>query len=105
MDYYASGTGFVTVKDASDVEEVMKLLSNCFKNVERVTPTMIDVWGYDIYHGDELEEVYRKISDKIEDAEIWFSKEGDCHWKHVFSKGIWEELTGKIVYKNPRKIA
>lgn len=111
MSYYASSSGTIQLKHTGTKDEVLKLIemydvfeefsfytSNDLKSGK--TLPNIDVSGYQKYHEEDLEALYRKISDYVEKADIEFVGEDDSRWKHVFEDGVWKEANAEIIYKD-----
>ena len=103
--YMAKCSGTIVLKDGVDANEIDKSLEGLFDDTYP-NGKNIEVYAcMDNYIESEYYSLYEKISPFVKEANIEFTGEDDSVWKHECKDGIWNELSGEIVYKNPTHIA
>lgn len=100
MSYMAKCSGTIVLKDGVDANEIDKSLEGLFDDTYP-NGKNIEVYAYmDNYQEEQYYTLYEKISPFVKEANIEFVGEDNSFWKHECKNGIWNELSGKIVYNN-----
>ena len=104
-------TGDLTLKEGvtkEQIDEIIKRGREVFEGVgtyEQVDDTLVSIYGYQDYWGEDCKDFYKAISKYLKDGEISFRGQDNEVWKHVFDGERWQEYTGKVIYTNPTVIA
>lgn len=61
--------------------------------------------GLTRYDEEDMFIVLGNLKDYITSGEIEYEGEDDTYWKHEFKDGKWSELSGQIVYSNPKELS
>ncbi len=107
MSYYASGDGYVTIKEGMG-EKLKAFLEKNRKDIDSdidwdIFPerNYADIWESDSsYHEENTIEFLDKLSPYITNGSIRYSGEGGDNWRFIFDEktGKWNEEAGIVVY-------
>ncbi len=110
MSYYASGDGYVAIKEGMG-EKLKAFLEKNRKDIDSdidwdIFPerNYADIWESDSsYHEEDTTEFLDKLSPYIISGSIRYSGEGGDNWRFVFNEktGKWSEEAGAVVYGEP----
>lgn len=98
MGYCANGSGFISLKPGTNVEDIIAKICDTFDVY--VYDDGIEFWSDDKYYEEDVLKTLKNIAPFIEEGYISYCGDDDLYWRFEFNSetGIWDELNGSIIF-------
>ena len=106
MGYCATGSGYINLKEKADRDEVNRILldSTLDYSMSKNSP-YIDIYQYDKYCEDCIQDALKEIVPYVEDIQIDFCGEDGCLWCIYMKDGeVVEESYEPVLYNDLQKL-